>query len=353
MATASVVYDFEQTPVANAMAVSSVSAGAPFTAASLTRSGSPASWSQYDTYWSGYGGRWLNVTHSNGNANTRMLGSWVQMVVTPATGKTYTPTEVSFDASAINNGQVRWRVDVNGALLESGETTTARAPGRQRVTVSLAHLGALTTPTTVRVYWTNDFDAYYAASINDLTFTATYPDPATNVTAAGIPSAEAFGSPQLVAIAPDSNVLPDGIASAEAFGGLQLLADSGVLVVGIASAEAFGLPMVGVTTPELVVPYPTGAEVAQFAGVPSAVSEADETVAIIAGLARGYTRGNGFFADGVKPDLRDVIIVASTRLLANPEQTSITVGSVTRASFFKGWTLAEQRILNHYRKVAF
>lgn len=76
---------------------------------------------------------------------------------------------------------------------------------------------------------------------------------------------------------------------------------------------------------------------------------AKESVLIITAMARAYTRGNGF--DGTEPngELAAVITTASARLVANPEQLQVDVGTVWTRSAFQGFNLAELFVLNRYR----
>ena len=104
-----------------------------------------------------------------------------------------------------------------------------------------------------------------------------------------------------------------------------------------------------------VVGAPSGFEVANLMGAAeeSDVVERCEVVAeVITLFARRYCRSNGFYAEGIEPDIRSVILTASARLAANPEQLYVSVGSVATGAGFKGWTLAELAVLNEYRKVA-
>lgn len=79
---------------------------------------------------------------------------------------------------------------------------------------------------------------------------------------------------------------------------------------------------------------------------------AEVHVGVITHFARLYTRGNGFTVAGVREEIAAVIMAAAARLVSNPEQLDITVGSTRRASGFKGWSLAERTVLNEYRGVA-
>lgn len=68
-------------------------------------------------------------------------------------------------------------------------------------------------------------------------------------------------------------------------------------------------------------------------------------------MVRAYTRGGGFTPDP-NPELEAVIVTATARLLANPEQIATGVGSVQIHGGFKGFNLAELAVLNRYRKRA-
>ncbi|WP_261623510.1 hypothetical protein [Nesterenkonia marinintestina] len=104
------------------------------------------------------------------------------------------------------------------------------------------------------------------------------------------------------------------------------------------------------------VALPTGQDVADFlgqGGEHTGVSTlAQEHVPIVTAMARAYTRGNGFTADGVAEDVAAVITTAAARLVANPEQIHYSVGAVRYSGGFKGWSLAETMVLNRYRKRA-
>ncbi len=79
---------------------------------------------------------------------------------------------------------------------------------------------------------------------------------------------------------------------------------------------------------------------------------ADQHVPIVTALARSYTRGNGFTAGSPAEDVAAVIVTATARLMANPEQLGYQRGSVSLAGGFTGWSLAETFVLNRYRKRA-
>lgn len=97
-------------------------------------------------------------------------------------------------------------------------------------------------------------------------------------------------------------------------------------------------------------------DVANFLGQgddPTTVALAREVLSVVTALAGGYTRGQGFFGStpGVA-DLDAVIITASARLVAHPEQIEQRIGDTYTRGGFTGWTLAELAVLNRYRKRA-
>lgn len=100
----------------------------------------------------------------------------------------------------------------------------------------------------------------------------------------------------------------------------------------------------------------TGQDVADFLGRGTdteLVALADVHVTHMTNLVRAYTRGQGFTADVPAADLDSVIVTSAARLVSNPEGVqSETVGaySVAYAVQFSGWTLAEQMVLNSYRR---
>lgn len=97
----------------------------------------------------------------------------------------------------------------------------------------------------------------------------------------------------------------------------------------------------------------TGQQVADFLGLGESDSEviaqAQDHAAIITALARSYTRGRGFAGADPAEDIAAVIVTATARLLANPEQIASDFGSVSMRGGWNGWNLAEQIVLNRYR----
>ncbi|MCV7302638.1 hypothetical protein H7J93_23725 [Mycobacterium barrassiae] len=96
----------------------------------------------------------------------------------------------------------------------------------------------------------------------------------------------------------------------------------------------------------------TGQAVADFLGQgddDTLVELASEHAAIMTALARSYTRGRGFAGADPAEDIAAVIVTATARLVANPEQLASEVGSVAIRGGWQGWNLAEQIVLNRYR----
>ena len=87
-----------------------------------------------------------------------------------------------------------------------------------------------------------------------------------------------------------------------------------------------------------------------------AMEIAAESVETVILLAYAYCRGNGFSMTpegGVstnKPELTAAITAAATRYTANPTGLQYRAGTETVSGAFSGWTLAEQAVLNNYRK---
>lgn len=102
--------------------------------------------------------------------------------------------------------------------------------------------------------------------------------------------------------------------------------------------------------------YPTGQDVADFLGQgdnTELVALAGQHVTVIKAMARAYTRGEGFDPAGEpEEDVWAVIIAATARMTSNPEQLRHSVGGVQQNEGFAGWSLAEQFVLNRYRKRA-
>lgn len=95
----------------------------------------------------------------------------------------------------------------------------------------------------------------------------------------------------------------------------------------------------------------TGQRVVDFLGGGSEIV-AGVHADVVTNMVRAYTRGEGF-VDGVpNEEIAAVIVTASARLVANPEQLSSSVGNISNGVGFNGFNLAELFVLNRYRKRA-
>ena len=98
-----------------------------------------------------------------------------------------------------------------------------------------------------------------------------------------------------------------------------------------------------------------GQDVADFLGQgddDTVVALAGQHLQIIKAMAQAYTRGNGFDEGYPNDEIAAVLVTATARLMANPDQTNYRSGSVSYQSHFQGWTLAETFVLNRYRRKA-
>ncbi|CCC43397.1 hypothetical protein [Mycobacterium canetti] len=87
------------------------------------------------------------------------------------------------------------------------------------------------------------------------------------------------------------------------------------------------------------------------------ISSPGAAIPIITAMAKAYTRGRGFDdgpnSDEPNAEIAAVITTAAARLAGNPRQSSLNqvMADFTsdQRTFFNGWTLAEQYVLNRYR----
>lgn len=298
----------------------------------------------------------------------------------------WTPGVLSGDVRRVHTStsqQYRIRTSVDGFAADVATWTPLPTSFGTPKTVDLSSLGEITGPLEIRFYPTGGSTGAYL-EWDSLVLNAVYTPAGAadqDVAPGGIQSAEAFGSavvdaplpqdlapggiasgesfgdPTFVVIQP-VNLEPEAIVSGEAFGTpvVVVIPSQGVAPAGVGSGEAFGVPEVTYGAPVPVEPYPTAEDVSVFL-TGSEVDErlvamAEVHVGVVTHFARIYTRGNGFYVDGVVPEIAAVILAATARLASNPGQIDITIGSVRRQGSFKGWTLAEQKVLNPYRKVA-
>lgn len=84
---------------------------------------------------------------------------------------------------------------------------------------------------------------------------------------------------------------------------------------------------------------------------PDLVALAEEHSAVMVALVRAYTRGRGFDTEGAPlDDVHAVILTATARLVANPEQVDAYTGGAGVRGGFVGFSLPEQIVLNTYRR---
>lgn len=324
-----------------------------------------------------------NVTGTT--STTQKTIYWTVTIGPDDPAQAWTPTTLSFRAKKTHtstNQMYRVSTSVDAFASELYRTPVLVDSFRAH-TVDLSSLGEITGPLTFRFYPNGGSTGAYL-DVDDLVLDAVYtPAGASDqeVTPGGVVSAEAFGSASVDAPLP-SEIVAGGIASAEAFGGptvvviqpvnlepeaiisgeafgtpvTVVIPNQDVQAAGVGSGEAFGVPVVQYGAPVPVVAYPTASDVALFLTGSEVddrlVAMAEVHIGVVTHFAQIYTRGNGFYVDGVVPEIASVILAATARLASNPGQIDITIGSVRRQGSFKGWTLAEQKVLNPYRKVA-
>ncbi|WP_241566479.1 hypothetical protein [Mycolicibacterium elephantis] len=98
---------------------------------------------------------------------------------------------------------------------------------------------------------------------------------------------------------------------------------------------------------------------AAFLGKPgdaATIAQANQAITIVTAMASAYTRGEGFAGGEPSDDIAAVIFTAALRFLANKSQLEMSKAkgpfAVDYRSAFDGWSLAEQYVLNRYRKRA-
>lgn len=102
----------------------------------------------------------------------------------------------------------------------------------------------------------------------------------------------------------------------------------------------------------------TGADLLAFLGQPTSdatqLAQATKAVTIVAAAVGAYCRDRHLKADGTttRPGIDEAVLMASARLLANPEQLAYDLGSVSMRGGLVSFSLIELAILNRYRKRA-
>lgn len=279
-----------------------------------------------------------------------------RLVVGPPSGTLWTPGSITFKIRRNISGTISMNVSWGGDYTVDA-TVTGVTSTYSTKTVDLSAIGQVDGPIDLRL-WGPGSSSTTRYLMDDVTVSGDVVVGADHtVTPGGIASAEAFGAPAVVVIQPVL-IEPASIISGEAFGSplVVVVQPQTVAPGGVPSSEAFGVPEVTYGAPVPVVAYPTAEAVSEFL-TGSTVDErlvamATVHIGVVTHFARIYTRGNGFYVDGVVPEIASVILAATARLASNPGQIDITIGSVRRQGSFKGWTLAEQKVLNPYRKVA-
>ena len=83
------------------------------------------------------------------------------------------------------------------------------------------------------------------------------------------------------------------------------------------------------------------------------MAQAAQAVTMASAMTDAYCRGAYLKASGeTRPGVDAVILMASARMLANPEQLKYGTGVVSFGEGFNSWTLAERAVLDRYRKRA-
>lgn len=84
------------------------------------------------------------------------------------------------------------------------------------------------------------------------------------------------------------------------------------------------------------------------------MAQATQAITTASAMIDAYCRGAHLKADGVttRPGVDAVILMASARMLANPEGLKYATGVVSFGEGFNSWTLAERAVLDRYRKRA-
>lgn len=83
------------------------------------------------------------------------------------------------------------------------------------------------------------------------------------------------------------------------------------------------------------------------------MAQATQAVTMAEAMCDAYCRGAHRYASGAtRPGVDAVVLMASARMLANPEGLRYATGVVSFNDAFNGFTLAEQMVLNRYRKRA-
>lgn len=92
----------------------------------------------------------------------------------------------------------------------------------------------------------------------------------------------------------------------------------------------------------------------QDGAVQPTFEQAEQALDLASAMVLGYTRGAGKSASGWRDGVGEVVLTVAARIIVNPHQVQWRnqAGnfSVMRSDGFKGFTLAEQFVLDRYRK---
>lgn len=97
-------------------------------------------------------------------------------------------------------------------------------------------------------------------------------------------------------------------------------------------------------------------DVLDLIGRPVSSVQVEAALAVVTSMAKAYTRDVGFILGEPNEQIGAVILAATARLLANPDQSLGEQGmgafSVSYGSAFTGWSVAELYVLNRFRTTA-
>lgn len=83
------------------------------------------------------------------------------------------------------------------------------------------------------------------------------------------------------------------------------------------------------------------------------MAQAAQAITTASAMIDAYCRGAHLKASGAtRPGVDAVVLMASARMLANPEGLKYATGVVSFGEGFNSWTLAERAVLDRYRKRA-
>ncbi|MGY3555661.1 hypothetical protein [Williamsia sp. R60] len=102
----------------------------------------------------------------------------------------------------------------------------------------------------------------------------------------------------------------------------------------------------------------TGPDLVKWLGQPTTdtelLAQAVQAITMATSMVAAYTRDRHLasVAGKFQPGINAVVLMASARMLANPEGLKYATGVVTFNESFQGFTLAERMTLDRYRRKA-